>query len=163
MENGTASAFAVFERDLEIFTSQHRLNKKNSIFQAELSAIREAISWFIDSKYSIALIRTDSEASVKVLQKLFPSNEVLYNIYQMLANVQNKIVYVKWIRAHVGLIGNERADQLAKQVILKNKHDKHLELKYPKSLLKRHIKEKALTEWQLSWSLSDKVEILFRF
>ena len=71
MDSGTASAFVVYENDIEIFTSQYLLNKKNSIYQVELSAIKEAIAWFNDSKYSTALICTDSEASVKVLQKLF--------------------------------------------------------------------------------------------
>ena len=72
-----------------------------------------------------------------------------------MVNLQNKIIFIKWIKAHVGTKGNERADQLAKEVII-HKYDKILDIKYPKSLLKRFFKNKIQDEWQLSWENSDK-------
>ena len=52
--------FAVYHNQVETNTWQTRLSDNNSVYQAELHAIYNAINWIIESNFNSALIATDS-------------------------------------------------------------------------------------------------------
>ncbi|KAJ2942515.1 hypothetical protein O0L34_g1979 [Tuta absoluta] len=58
-----------------------------------------------------------------------------------------------WIKAHAGISGNERADELAKQAALKSK-TRPVYDRFPLSLPKRLIKENTLSTWQTRYAES---------
>ncbi|GBN41906.1 hypothetical protein AVEN_10055-1 [Araneus ventricosus] len=62
--------------------------------------------------------------------------------------LSHKHIYLRWLKAHVGYLGNECADQLAKEAITKS--DLFL-LPKPLSYLKSVIKSAALSIWQDNW------------
>ncbi|GBM93387.1 hypothetical protein AVEN_245541-1 [Araneus ventricosus] len=60
----------------------------------------------------------------------------------------HKHIHLRWLKAHVGYLGNDCADQLAKEAITKG--DPFL-LPKPLSYLKAEIKSAALSIWQDNW------------
>ncbi|GBN82500.1 hypothetical protein AVEN_129485-1 [Araneus ventricosus] len=58
--------------------------------------------------------------------------------------LSHKHIHLRWLKAHVGSLGNECADQLAKEAITKG--DPFL-LPKPLSYLKAEIKSAALSHW----------------
>lgn len=61
-------------------------------------------------------------------------------------SAQNKVVKLFWIKAHVGLEENERADELAKEAAEVSKRKPDYDL-CPVSYVKRCIRAETLDEW----------------
>ncbi|CAL1296084.1 unnamed protein product [Larinioides sclopetarius] len=146
MEQGVGSAYCVSdERQEFIIDWQAKLHPKNSVFQAELVGIREAIKYAstttIDTK-----IRSDSQASLKVIANT-KTSPIARQIQNLLLKCNN--VRLGWIKAHIRHVGNERADDLAKSAITSIEATT-IKIPIPRSCLKRNLKE-ALSEWQTQW------------
>ena len=156
MENGASSAFVVYKNNTEIFNKTMKLSKNNSIYQAELVALEKSIQWIIDSDVNKVIIYIDSNSSIESLKRLFPTNETVKTIFTDLVNNSNKQIYISWIKAHVGYIFNERADHLAKEVIISNTYDSVIKVPYPISLLKNKIEKLIINAWQDYWDNSTK-------
>ncbi|GBN42098.1 hypothetical protein AVEN_19830-1 [Araneus ventricosus] len=62
--------------------------------------------------------------------------------------LSHKYIHLRWLKAQVGYLGKECADQLAKEAITKG--DPFL-LPKPLSYLKAEIKSAALSIWQDNW------------
>ncbi|CAH2086508.1 unnamed protein product [Euphydryas editha] len=62
------------------------------------------------------------------------------------ALIQDKLVNLFWIKAHVGLDGNERADHLSKEAALKSKRIFDYD-RCPVSFIKRSIRMRSFGEW----------------
>lgn len=156
MELGVGAAFAVYLHNEIIFEKKIRLHSLNSVYQAELIAILHAIKWVMDSCYNSAHIFTDSMSSTYALQFIFPRNDIIKDIFTVLLQNPNKKVYISWVKAHVGLEGNERADLLAKEAITGDTDVHHESVGFPKSCLKNWMRHKVITDWQSDWQVSDK-------
>lgn len=156
MELGVSSAFTIFLNGSYIHSYKARINKSNTIYQAELLAIYLALRWFMQSAFYKMILYTDSSSSVSSLENIFPTNKIIFDIYGLLHQNPEKFIQIAWIKAHAGIDGNERADQLAKSVLLDNQFDEYIDVLYPVSLVNRHFKNKLLTDWQEYWSTSDK-------
>jgi len=84
--------------------------------------------------------------------------------YILIANIRKEIkrledqkwtVLVTWVKAHVGIQGNEMADRPAKKVAT----DDIGELAYdkiPREIINMEGKEKEITKWQEQWTSSTK-------
>ncbi|GBM82047.1 hypothetical protein AVEN_56190-1 [Araneus ventricosus] len=92
-----------------------QLKPHNSVFQAELIAIKEACNWDSQSNQPIK-IWTDSESSIHSISSLKTSSPLAQDIQSILLNSPN--IKLRCIKAHVGHAGNESADLLAKTVTL---------------------------------------------
>ena len=96
---------------------QWKLHHNNSVFQAELMAIKESCSFLLSTNpvgKSICIL-TDSLASVHSLTATSsnrPSVLDTRTALDLLSDVAS--VHIFWIRGHSGIPGNERADHLAK-------------------------------------------------
>ena len=100
-----------------------KLDHRVSIYTCEIIAIDHVITWLNRKdkslyKNSNITIFTDSLSSVQSLKsgKSRTRPEILHNIIKSIKSLQNKNLQVSfgWISSHVGIIGNEIADQTAK-------------------------------------------------
>ena len=160
-DEGTGSAFCVLRANTEIHSWSARLSSENSVFQAELFAILNAIIWFGSSGEDQSLICTDSLSSLHALQNTENTDPLINDIQQLLQRLNSTPSFL-WVRGHSGVLGNERADELAKQAAL----DYSLPLTFlpfPPSHLKRSQKIALLEKWQLRWDYSEKGRYTYKF
>lgn len=130
-----------FSMEIVIYECSEKLHKFNSIYQAELAAINLATRWFINSELHVATNYTDSHSSVQALQNFLPGNSIIEDIYNGLINNSDKILSIGWIKAHVGLLGNERADELAKGALSSVEVDTLNNIGFSRSLVKKHYRK----------------------
>lgn len=161
MEEGTSAAFCVYNENNLIDFWQTRLSSSNSVFQAELLAIKHAIIWGISSQYSKFLIRTDSLSGLQALSKFEITNSLQSDILNLLIS-SSKLFYFNWVKGHSGVEGNELADSLAKSA-LSNLDISSSFLPTPPSYLKRVLRQELFAKWQLRWDTSDTGRFTYDF
>lgn len=80
---------------------------------------------------------------------------IVLQIKQLLQNLTHK-VSLGHVSAHIGFEGNERADALAKAATAKPNID--FKLPVPPSHIRRDLKERFMSEWQVHWDTVPKGE-----
>ena len=109
--------------DYKKLGTQYRLSDHTSIYMAELFAIDTAIKEIVrEGKEGKYLICTDSLSCLKYLkvaheQAPTMARDIVQNIRMI--EETGSCVSLIWIPAHVGVSGNERADQMAKDATKK--------------------------------------------
>ena len=137
-----------------------KLDNRCSNNQVEQLAILKALKT-IDSlnKYinpRTATIFTDSRVSLDSLHN--PNNHayLVEEIRKMVTSLERcewKIMF-SWVKAHVGIYGNELEDRLAKEAA-RNNVTSHAFSIIPRSTLYYETAEKAKQEWQDEWTTCD--------
>ncbi|GBL77801.1 hypothetical protein AVEN_152999-1 [Araneus ventricosus] len=154
LEGETGCAFCVIQNNVQIHQWTAKLSPHNTVFQAETLEIKEAINW-ANSKGISTSIWSDSELALRSISSFKISNPLIQEIQQVL--LQNPSMQLNWIKAHVGFLGNEAADNLAKQA---TKEGTHLHLEAPKCHLKMHM-NLPLNKWQQDWDSGDTGRAIF--
>ncbi|GBM25227.1 hypothetical protein AVEN_153410-1 [Araneus ventricosus] len=144
-DEGTSSAYCILENYGIIATWQGKLDLSNSVFQVKILAIRMAIE-AASSLYRPIKIWTQSLPSLMAILNPKSHHSMVREIQTLL--LSHKHIHLRWLKAHVGYLGNECADQLAKEAITKG--DPFL-LPKPLSYLKSEIKSAALSIWHDNW------------
>lgn len=151
-DSGVAAAFCAYTHSTCIYEWSRSLRTLNSIYQAELTAIMAAFSWASDSQFCSALIRSDSQSAVAALRNIFTRDTQVQEIIQTTLN-SNKRFFLQWVKAHAGILGNERADVLANEKVRVPDQDPLL-IKQPKSNVKHILHTRLIREWQIEWDAS---------
>ena len=140
------------------------LSPENSIYQAELFAILNALHWALNSNHKTFLIITDSLSSIQALQNITTSDAMVSSILHFLQSFPPlKIVSFSWVRGHTGIIGNETADKLAKQAAQTVNIKSFNFVPFPPSFLKYQLKQNFFLQWQNIWTTSEKGRFTFNF
>ena len=129
----------------KIIKISERLPSHATVFQAEIWAIKRAAEELLRNKTlgKVIQIRADSAAALMALNKRTANSSMVKECNQTLnqLSTHNKIE-LRWIKAHIGLPGNESADKLAKEGCTKALQ-KHNITPIPDSLIKQKTCDRA--------------------
>ncbi|GBM68894.1 Putative protein in type-1 retrotransposable element R1DM, partial [Araneus ventricosus] len=150
IENETGFAVCTFQNGQNLHNFLFKLNYYNSVFQAELAAIHHAVKWAASNNYKIN-IYTDSLSSILALKSAHSRSSFVNSVKQDVA-IAGNLVGLSWVKAHVGIQGNEMADQNAKQAITSGEE---LVIPAPRSFLNRKLKLYICQTWNTFWSNYD--------
>ncbi|GBO12565.1 hypothetical protein AVEN_156965-1 [Araneus ventricosus] len=147
MDEGVGFAVCTFKNNQNSDNFLFKLNIYNSVFQAELAAIQHAANWAASNNHKINIF-TDSLSSIMALKSAHSRSQFVNTTKQILSTARD-LVGLSWVKAHVGIPGNEWADQHAKLAISVGEE---LEIPAPRSYLNRKIKSYILHNWLTYWN-----------
>jgi ribonuclease HI len=156
--NSVGSAFVVYESGNEIINRTYRLPSYCSVYQAELYAILKALEYIDTNNVRLAIIHTDSNSSLEALKQRNPTTPIVHRIQELLLLLarNRKTVKIRWVKAHIGVVGNERADELAKESTTKDDNQIQTDIFAPISFVKRILLTRFRSEWNRNWQISTK-------
>lgn len=144
-KDGTGSGIYCNKTNEEILIP---LEKKNSVFQAEVHAIQRCAKYIVQQEFvnKQIVICSDSMAAIKSINAYSTTSKVVKEAKTELKKLCNdNNVNIRWIPAHEGYEGNERADECAKLATsLKGHEPKITTIKTKKGLCIRRILEKEI-------------------
>ncbi|GBN17039.1 hypothetical protein AVEN_168573-1 [Araneus ventricosus] len=106
-EHGVGAAFCVLSNDIWAYQWSAKLNDNNTVFQAELTALHEAVIYASHlPNHNTSKIHVDNRASIMASSNSKSTNETARKIFKIL--LTNPRVTVSWVKAHASNIGNER-------------------------------------------------------
>ena len=148
----TGCAFVVHHADGRRESQQFRLDSCCSVFQAELLAIDKALDWCRASAATPVSLYSDSQSAIAAIRDRSNPHPLVVSIHDSLCLLQDAGVDVHfvWVKAHVGIAGNEEADAAAKDAT-----DARRPLEYgsfPLSYAKRVIKQETRDAWQQEYA-----------
>ncbi|XP_072935007.1 uncharacterized protein [Epargyreus clarus] len=135
IEGQVGAALSIWNGEAEVRALKLALPSYCTVYQAELLAIWKASEVAKNRKETSFAIYSDS---MSALQSLTAKN--------CTHPLANKVVALFWIKAHAGLPGNERADQLAKEAALNARVAPSYVL-CPVSFVKRCLRQRSIDEW----------------
>ena len=112
--------YDVNEEPQTLHQGSYGLKPENTVFQAEIAAIREAAITLIQLSESQQLppnvyIISDSLSAIQALNKYTNRSLQINNCIKILNKLGSlTVLTIRWIKAHAGHEGNEKADELAK-------------------------------------------------
>jgi ribonuclease HI len=134
------------------------LGSMATVFQAEIYAIGQATLHIINNPTLIREIEqidiiTDSKSALFALDAMSTNSKLVKDCMTTLERLQAKVnVTIHWIKAHVGHIGNEKADQLAKLGTQKISYHVEPIIPVPLSWTKGKIRTYLYEEWTTRWN-----------
>jgi ribonuclease HI len=154
----TGCALVVYQHGSVYHSETARLHDECSVFQSELLAIKKAVSWCLQHGRT-AIIKSDSESALKAIANKKNRNQLAVDIRKLLRQHPNHIC-LSWVKAHVGIEGNEEADRLAKEAtnLQSISYDK-----LPLSFAQRIMTQEVNNDWEALWTASKNGRVTSRF
>lgn len=148
--DGVGCAFILFNNSTSIYKELYRLSNFSTVFLAEVMAIYKAIKYIKHTNLSNVTIFSDSLSAIQAISNCSTSNPLIFKIHEIINNLHN--CKLCWIKAHVGHLGNEAADVLAKQA--SQLPNISISLKLDKVTFKKIAFKLYLNCWQELWNTS---------
>ena len=96
----------------------YHIGEHSTVYQAETFAVEQAAKLLVDSgvKNKSVIINCDSQAAIKAVDSTIIKSKTTQNARNELHKLgKDNNVLLRWIPAHKGYTGNEKADELAKK------------------------------------------------
>nr|XP_037869605.1 uncharacterized protein LOC119629076 [Bombyx mori] len=160
IEGKVGAALSVWNGETEIKAFKLALPGYCTVYQAELLAICKATHVILGHPASSFGVYSDSMAALQTVINHSCLHPLAVESRDKLttASLQGKVVTLFWIKAHAGMEGNERADQLAKSSALGSKRRPDYDL-YPVSFAKRSIRLATLDEWNRRYRTGETASV----
>jgi ribonuclease HI len=168
-EHGVGSGVAIFVENERVRKLKFKLDVKCSNNQAEQLAIIKVLEAIQDTEIKedtprTAEIYTDSQITIDSITNTSNHNNLIEEIRKNVLHLQtdNQKIGFAWVKAHVGILGNELADHLARSAV----RDGNLQVCYDrilKSNVLRELEEISVTLWEREWRLTPKGEVTKSF
>ena len=129
-----------------------RIQDNSSVFIAELFAIRSAVFTVKRLKNTSCCIYTDSRSSLQAIGKFYSNHPLVQIIQEDIEKCRenNNLITLCWVPGHVGIEGNNGADELAKEALqLQSITFKEISA----SDFKLSLKQKVYEKWQDEWNV----------
>ncbi|XP_063893008.1 uncharacterized protein LOC135117540 [Helicoverpa armigera] len=148
IQGKVGAALSLWDSTTETKALKLTLPSYCTVYQAELLALQKAATEALKRRENTFGIFSDSMAALQTVTNVSAPHPLAVETRDTIrrCKLQNKSVSLFWIKAHTGLEGNERADQLAKEAALKSKKKPDYDL-CPISFVKRQIRMRSLDEW----------------
>ena len=153
LNNKTGCGVHTVLEDRVIYNGNFYLGNTTTVFQAEVTAIAKSAQKLLDQGWENQTITfySDSQASLAALDKLSVKSDTVEKCLNVLNALGKKNkVHLKWVKAHVGIHGNEVADFLAKRGSSLGDGPTD-ELLTPKVKQTNEINNYFLKKWSKSW------------
>lgn len=126
----------------------HKIAPYSSIYTAETFAILEAISISLSTPHGKILILSDSMSAITSIANIHTKCNLARNIQNKIL-ATNKIIKLMWIPSHVGIPGNELADELASKAVRSPDTKIYPHVTYEDVI--HTLKTKFHSLWQTRW------------
>ncbi|GBN19763.1 Putative protein in type-1 retrotransposable element R1DM [Araneus ventricosus] len=147
-DEGVGAAYCIFKNKIITHQWKGQLQKYNTVFQAEITALREAIQYASENlKDHQVKVYVDNQASLYAIANPKTKEQIARQIFKNL--IDNPNIKVSWIKAHANYPGNEKADELAKEATTTGQPYTVL---LPTSHIKSVLKACLLRDWQELWT-----------
>ena len=144
------AGYGIYDKDR---TLSRRISNDSSIFTAEIEAIKRVLLHIDeaplrqDMKY---VIFCDSKSVLESIDIQVSRNPLILNILDSIQKIKtdNKTLKFCWIPSHVGIRGNELADQKARDSLFK---PEPIDYKFPYNDYYPKVKSLVKKKWQERW------------
>ncbi|KAL0811463.1 hypothetical protein ABMA28_009863 [Loxostege sticticalis] len=164
IEGKVGAALSIWKGESEVRNQKFSLSAYCTVYQAELLAICRATGGILKGRERSYGLYSDSMAALETVanhSSLHPlAVESRENLRKALT--QGKDVSLYWIKAHAGLQGNERADELAKEAALALKRKPDYD-KCPVSFAKKSLRNRSIIKWNERYKLGETASITKMF
>lgn len=136
------------------WAAEYKLHELFTSYSAELFALEKALTHVLTIVPGEVCIFTDSKSALEAIKNVDPRNIQNYIVLAIIdkleacrqAGFQIKLI---WVPAHVGIVGNEVADQKAKHAAVDGML---MDSRPPIPDILRFIKREKLEAWQSDWT-----------
>ncbi|XP_013147035.1 PREDICTED: uncharacterized protein LOC106109922, partial [Papilio polytes] len=148
IDGRVGAALSIWDSVAETSCRKLKLGNFCTVYQAELYALYEAVKFVARSPSKRFGIYSDSRSALESLKSVDCLHPLVGEIRERIGECRKRGKEIKlfWIKAHVGVEGNERADILAKSAAVGVKTEPHYD-KCPVSFVKRQLRLDSLDEW----------------
>ena len=155
--DGVGAALTCWKGEAERLARKYVLSSFCTVFQAELFALYQATKIAVGSSEQTVRILSDSRSALELLGDQDASHPIAFFIKENLkrAKKENKDVKLFWVKAHAGIPGNERADELAKNAAQNTRKAPDYD-ECPISYIKRKAREATVETWNNRYVQSEK-------
>lgn len=135
-------------------TSMYSLPSHSSVFTGELFALLQATLKVDDYPGNQYVVCSDSLSALDAIRQLYPTNPLTQLLRKQCHTLSeaNKAVTFLYVPSHIGIVGNEAADNAAKQAVSSDGSQK-----ISRSLhwdVKNYFRSLVMQVWQDSWNAS---------